>query len=166
MVTNNRSSTFNLFWAVLFSTFVALVLTLVQLPNWLFYFWPDWIALVVVYWALAAPDRVGSFVGFLIGTLLEVLFVRKFGVLGLGLASLAFVVNSMHLQLRVLSVWQQMVLVALLIGLFKLITGFLYGIVTGFTITTEYWYSLLGGMLVWPFAYIVLEELRRLSRIR
>jgi len=166
MVSGGSRSPVNLFWAVFLSSFVALVLMLIQLPASLFYFWPDWIALVVVYWALIAPDRVGPFVGFVIGTVLEVLFVRKFGVLGLGLATLAFIVNSTHQQLRVLSMWQQMILVALFVGVFKLLTGWLYGLVTDFTITREYWYSLLGCLVVWPFAYILLQELRRIARVK
>lgn len=152
--------------AVGLSSFVALILTIVQVPNWLFSFWPDWVAITTVYWALVLPSRVGSFIAFIIGTLLEVLLVRKFGVIGLGLATIAFIVNSAHLQLRVLSIWQQTLFLILLIGFFKLLTGWLYGIVADFTITTEYWYSLLGSMLVWPFAFILLEELRRKARIR
>lgn len=163
---SRRSSPASVFLAVGLSSFVALLLTIVQVPNWLFYFWPDWVALVIVYWALVLPNRIGSFIGFIVGTLLEVLFVRNFGVLGLGLATLAFIVNSAHLQLRVLSIWQQTLFMALLIGVFKLLTGWLYGIVSDFTITTEYWYSLLGSMAIWPFAFILLEELRRKARIR
>lgn len=162
---SSRSSS-SVFFAVALSSFIALVLTVVQVPAWLFYFWPDWIALVLIYWALTSPSRIGPFVAFVIGTLLDVLFVRKFGVFGLGLATLAFIVNSTHQQLRVLSIWQQMIFVGMLIGIFKLLTGWLYGIVSDFSIRTEYWYSLIGGMVIWPFVFILLEELRRKARIR
>ena len=166
MPSSNDSSSGSLAFVVFVSAFVARVLTMVQLPGWLFYFWPDWIAIVVAYWALVAPKRVGPFVGFIIGTLLEVLFVRKFGVMGFGLATLAFIVNSTNLQLRALFIWQQMVSIGLFIGFFKLLTSWLAGMVAGFTITTEYWYSLLGTVVIWPFAFILLEELRRAVRIR
>jgi len=135
------------------------------LPPSLFYFWPDWIVLVVIFWSLTQPDRIGPFIGFIIGTLLEVLFVRNFGVLGLGLATLAFLVNSTHQQLRVLSAWQQMIIVGLFVGVFKLITGWFSGLVSDFVITTEYWYSLFGDILVWPFISILLFELRRFFRV-
>jgi rod shape-determining protein MreD len=162
----NKNNTYTrLSIGLLISVFVALVLAVVQLPDWLFYFWPDWIAIIVVYWALAVPDKVGPFVGFIIGTLLEVLFVRKFGVLGFGLATLAFIVNATNQQLRVLSIWQQMLLIGVFISIFKLSTGWLSGMVSGFTITPEYWYSILGSVLIWPFAYILLDELRRAVRI-
>lgn len=166
MSLNDRNSSWPVALGVSISAFVALVLTVVQLPGWLFYFWPDWIAIVVAYWALVTPKRVGPFVGFVIGTLLEVLFVRKFGVLGFGLATLAFIVNATSQQLRALSIWQQMISMGVFISFFKLLTGWLSGLVSGFTITSEYWYSLLGSVLIWPFAYILLEELRRVVRVR
>jgi len=34
------------------STVIAAVLTLVSLPEWVFYFRPDWLALVVVFWVM------------------------------------------------------------------------------------------------------------------
>ncbi|MDB4512209.1 rod shape-determining protein MreD [Arenicella sp.] len=163
---SNRTSNFKIFWAVALSALVALALMIVPLPQSLFYFWPDWIALVVVYWALYTPEKVGPLVGFVIGVLLEVLFVRKFGVEGLGLATLAFMVNHANQQLSVLSIWQQTIVITMFVALFKLITGWLYGLVGDFTITFEYWYSILGDMFVWPFISILLHELRRKARIR
>ena len=166
MVHPNRQSPVNLYWAMAVSFFVAFLLMLIQLPQWLFYFRPDWVALVVIYWALMSPERIGPFTGFIIGLLLDVLTVSKFGVFGLGLATLAFIVSSISQQLRVLSLWQQMVLVGLLTGLFKLLTGWFYGMVSDFTISSEYWYSLISCMLVWPFVSILMQELRRLLRVR
>ena len=163
---SNRLSNYKIFWAVSFSALIALALMIVPLPQWLFYFWPDWIALVIVYWALYTPEKVGPVVGFLIGVLLEVLFVRKFGVEGLGLATLAFLVNYANQQLNVLSIWQQTIVIAMFVALFKLITGWLYGLVGDFTITIEYWYSLLGCIFVWPFMSILLHEMRRRTRTR
>jgi len=160
-----RSSTANLFWAILVSSIVALTLTILPLPQWLFYFWPDWMALIVVYWALTTPDRIGPWVGFAIGTVLEVVFVRNFGVLGFGMAMLAFTVNRGHLQLQVLSIGPQMLVIGLLIGVFKLVTGWLYGLTSDFRISTDYWYSIVGCVVAWPFVFILLQELRRLLRV-
>lgn len=160
-----QQSGLNLFWAFSLSAFLALALTIVQLEA-IFFYWPDWIALVVIYWALMTPDKIGPFVAFVLGTLLEVLFVRNFGVLGFGLATLAFVVNRGHQQLKVLSLWQQTMIIGVLIGVYKLVTGWLFGMITGFIITSEYFYSLLGSMLVWPFLYILLQELRSKAGVR
>lgn len=160
----SRSSGITVFWAVSLSIFVAAVFTVIPVPQVIFLYWPDWVALVLFYWALTVPDKVGPFVGWAVGTLMEVLFVQTFGVLGLGFATLVFTVNRINLQLKVLSVWQQMLVVGLFIGIFKLITGWLYGMISGFTISSEYFYSLIGCMVSWPFLFILLQELRRMAR--
>ena len=163
---NQNKSVMKLVWVIFLSSFVALILTILPLPQQVFYFWPDWMALIVIYWSLSVPDRIGPWVGFVIGTVLEVLFVRNFGVLGFSMAILAFSTNRMSLQLRALSIWQQTLFVCVFIAVFKLITGWLYGLSNDFTITGEYWFSLVGDFIFWPFVFILLQELRRITRIQ
>lgn len=155
-----------IYWAFALSCFVAFTLMLVQVPDWLSLFWPDWIALVIVYWALLAPSRIGPITGFIVGTILEVLRAKNFGVLSIGLATLAFFVNMSHLQLRVTSRWQQVFLVVMFIAVFKLINLWFEGMVGDARISIRDWYSLLGNFIVWPFINILLDELRRAYRIR
>ncbi len=163
---NKMQSPTSVYWAFALSCFVAFTLMLVQVPDWLSSFWPDWIALVVVYWALLAPNRIGPVAGFIIGTMLEVLRAKTFGVISAGLAVLAFLVNLSHLQLRITSRWQQVFLVVLFVAVYKLINIWFEGMVGDGRITAEDWYSLLGDLAVWPFLNIVLDELRRAYRIR
>ncbi len=137
----------------------------IPLPQGVFFYWPDWIPMIMVFWALTTPDRFGPWVGFVVGILLEVIFVRKFGIEGLALASLIVLVNRSHLQLRVLSVWQQTIVVVLYIAIYKLIAGWLNGLIADFTITREYWYSLLGDLLIWPFLIILLNEVKAKAKI-
>ncbi len=155
-----------IYWAFAISCFFAFALTLVQIPDWLSPFWPDWVALLIVYWALLAPTRIGPVAGFAIGTILEVLTAKTLGVFSAGLATLAFLVNLSHLQLRVTSRWQQIFLVILFVATFKLIHLWLDGLVGDARLTVQDWYSLLGDLAIWPFLNIVLDELRRLYRIR
>lgn len=143
------------------SVFVALVMMLLPVPRWLFYFWPDWMALVMLYWAMTHPHRVGPLIALLISLLLEVLFVSHFGVIGAGLVVVVFIVNRIHAQLRAMSVWQQAIVMAFLVGLFKLLTGWLTGMVSDFIISVEYWYSLMSSFLIWPFLVILLNMLKK-----
>ncbi len=165
MATSSESNT-RVYWAFAISCFVAFTLMLVRVPDWLSSFWPDWIALVIVYWALYAPHNIGPKAGFVIGTMLEVLMAKTFGVLSLALAVLVFLVNLSHLQLRVSSRWQRVFLVILFVAIFKLINLWFEGMVGGDRLTAQDWYSLLGDLAVWPFLTIVLDELRRVYRLR
>ncbi|MEO0368590.1 MAG: rod shape-determining protein MreD [Pseudomonadota bacterium] len=148
------------------STAAAMVLSLVALPDSIYYFWPDWLVLVVIYWSLVEPERVGPFFGLSLGLLMDVLMVKHFGVQSLGFAIIAFLINKSHQQLKVMTTWQQMLIVGLLIATFKLIIGWLYGLVSEFNFTLEFWYSILGSMVAWPFVFIMLNELARFARFR
>jgi len=143
-------SVFNLFIILFISTFIAAVLTIVKLPTWLFYFRPDWLALVAVYWVLAMPERLGVIYGFILGLILDLLLFKLFGLNALGFAALAFIVSHYHQQLRIFGLWQQALLVAIIIGVMKLLE-----------FTWFYWYSLVGDVVVWPFIYILSRDVRR-----
>ena len=49
---------------------VALVLTLIPLPGWASSFRPEWLVLVLIYWAMALPERMGVTIGWLAGLML------------------------------------------------------------------------------------------------
>ena len=58
---------------IVFTFIVALVLTIVPLPDGLAQVRPDWVGLVLIYWCLALPDRVSVGYGFMLGLLTDVL---------------------------------------------------------------------------------------------
>ncbi|MGH1540916.1 MAG: rod shape-determining protein MreD [Arenicella sp.] len=150
-----------LFIVLLLCSFIASVLTIVNLPNWLFYFRPDWIALIVIYWVLAMPDRLGVVFGFIYGLLLDLLLIKAFGLNAFGFSCLAFAISRSYMQLRMFPIWQQALLVGVLIAIMKLFIGLLAGWVSDFRFTQYYWYSIAGDIVLWPFIYIILRDLRR-----
>ena len=121
---------------------------------------------MMVVWALQAPQKVTPLTAFIVGTMLEVLTAKTFGVVSIGLATLVFLVNLSYLQLRVLSSWQQVFLVVVLVAFSNLINLWLEGLVGGNKISVEDWYSIVGNIVVWPFINILLNEVRRAFRIR
>lgn len=147
-------------------TFVAAILTIVNLPGWLFYFRPDWIALLVVYWVLAIPNRVGVFYGMAHGLLLDLLLIKVFGLNALGMSLLAFVITRIYTQIRMFPIWQQAILVSLLIAIMKLLIGWVASWVSDFTFSRYYWYSTLGNIVIWPFLYIILRDIRRALKLK
>lgn len=162
----NQAPVANTFIAVAISVFIALVLNIMPVSDMIYFVWPDWVPVVLIYWALSTPNRVGPWTGFVVGLLLEALKVWSFGVLALGLAVLVFTVNRTHLQMRVLSIWQQMLVVGILVALYRVLTGWVYGLISDFDFSQEYFYPVVGSMLIWPFLLILLHELKRAFGIR
>ena len=77
--TKSNSSAFSRLVPVFISFAVAMVLSVVPLPYYAAILRPDFVALVLIFWCLYYPDRVGLLIAFVVGILLDTMY---FGVLG------------------------------------------------------------------------------------
>ena len=57
----------------------AFMLAIMPLPDWAVEFRPDWVTLVLIYWAMAVPTRVGVTVAWFAGLLLDVSYGTLMG---------------------------------------------------------------------------------------
>ena len=55
---------------------VALLLTVLPLPEWARMYRPQWYTLVLIYWTMASPQRVGVGIGWLTGIIVDTNDVR------------------------------------------------------------------------------------------
>ena len=49
-------------WIIVLSFIMAIMLTALPLPEWAVNWRPSWVAIVLIYWCMAVPDRVGILV--------------------------------------------------------------------------------------------------------
>ncbi|MCP5459802.1 MAG: rod shape-determining protein MreD, partial [Gammaproteobacteria bacterium] len=94
-------------WVILFSFIVALLLTIIPLPLWVDRIRPDWMCLVLIYWCMALPHRVGVGAGWLMGLLLDAAQGTLLGQHALALAVVGFLTLKTYRRVRVLPLWQQ-----------------------------------------------------------
>jgi hypothetical protein len=76
--------------AILASFVIALILTIVPLPEWMTPFRPEWVALTLIYWCMALPQRIGVTIGWSMGFVLDVIKGAVFGQHALALAVVAY----------------------------------------------------------------------------
>ncbi|MDQ7015910.1 MAG: rod shape-determining protein MreD [Gammaproteobacteria bacterium] len=155
------------YWVVPVSLSIALVLTIMPLPPHLQPFRPDWLSLVVLYWGMAIPSRFGLGLACLFALLLDVSQGTLLGQHAFGLCLILYVVLRMHRQVRVSSFIQQALFIAVLLLLKQLLVLWVDGIV-GRSVENLWLYfapSLI-GMLLWPFVFIILRDIRRSLHIR
>ena len=86
---------------------VAMLLAILPMPEWARPFRPQWVTLVLLYWAIALPHRVGVGSGFLAGIVLDVLTGTLLGQHALGLSVVTFIAIQLHQRIRVFPFWQQ-----------------------------------------------------------
>ena len=152
-------------WVIVVTFAIALMLTAVPLPEVVRDWRPAWLALVLVYWALALPERVGVGAGWFAGLLHDAMVGTLLGQHALGLALVAFFTVKLHLRLRVIPLWQQGVSVLVLVLLERGLTLWIQGILG---VPGEWhqalWPALVSALL-WPWVFVLLRDLRRRFRV-
>ena len=147
---------------VITATFVfALILTALPMPESAAIWRPAWVALVLVYWCMAAPGQVGVIVGWTAGLLLDVMSGTLLGQHALGLSIVAYVAHRAHRRVRVLPLWRQGVTIFVLILLYQALVLWSNGIRGILVAAPTYWTSPLVSMLLWPWVFVVLRVVRR-----
>ena len=68
---------------------------------------PYWLALVLAYWVLEAPERVGLGFAFAVGVLADLLYGSLLGEQALRLVIMAFILQRFRLRLRFFPLSQQ-----------------------------------------------------------
>ncbi len=147
---------------IILATFlVALVLTILPWPVWTEQFRPDWVALVLIYWCMALPNRVGVGTGWTAGLILDVLYGSILGENALAKALVAFLTVHFHLQLRMYPRWQQAVVVLLLVAANNLLTLWIKHLAGQAPATWSYLTPSIVSMLIWPWLFVILRDIRR-----
>ncbi len=146
---------------IIMSFIVALLLTVIPMPSWMLMLRPEWVALVLLYWCLALPQRIGVGTAFTLGLLLDVLQGAVLGQHALALSLIAFLAIKVHQQVRVYPIWQQALSIMALIILYQMLVLWINGIVGHKTDTWQYWLPAISSTLLWPWTYIILRDLRR-----
>jgi len=148
-------------WVILLSFMLAFMLTLLPLPEYARPFRPEWSALVLIYWCLALPERVGVGVAFVAGVLLDVTTGTLLGQHALGFIVIAYLTLVMHQRIRVFPVRQQAFTVLMLLLLYQLLLLWVNGITGNAPQSWTYWTASLTGTLLWPWTFIIMREIRR-----
>lgn len=84
----------------------AFALSALPMPDWATLWRPPWVALVLLFWALHAPERAGVFVGWMCGLLLDVLAGTLIGQHALALALVAWLGQGIRRHVRLSAVWE------------------------------------------------------------
>ena len=100
-------------WFVVVSLLVALLVSIVPLSGDWAWVRPDFVLLTLVYWLLALPERVGVFVSWLCGMVLDILQGVVLGQNAFALAVVAYIIQVSYQRLRMHSLRKQAAFIAL-----------------------------------------------------
>lgn len=146
---------------IIFSFIVAYMLTAMPLPEWALNWRPAWVTVVLIYWCLAIPNRVGIGIAWVLGLLLDVQQGTVFGQNAIALTIIAFIIIKTHQRVRVYPLVQQAMLVCVLLLLAQLFTLWIRAMMGFQPQHWTYWAPAFTSMVIWPWLFIILRDVRR-----
>ncbi|MDD9889768.1 MAG: rod shape-determining protein MreD [Gammaproteobacteria bacterium] len=149
-------------WVIILSFFIAYLLAIVPFPDWAMNYRPEWVPMVLIYWVMALPYRIGIGAAWFAGLILDILEGSILGLNAMALVIIAYVTLSLHLRLRMFSSLQQAGLVLALVGLNLTLSHWLQ-IITGQTVASNLMFLMaaLTSAVIWPSLFQLLRQIRR-----
>jgi rod shape-determining protein MreD len=156
-------------WLILLTLVVAMVLAIVHVPEtwhqWLGWLRPAWVALVIFYWVMELPQRMGLIAAWVLGALVDVLQAEPLGLNGVILAGITYVTWRFYERLRMYSVVQQSAVVFLLVAGAEVIRVVVMDLVADRGLSWGIFGPAVTSMLLWPLVALALTQLRLRFRV-
>jgi rod shape-determining protein MreD len=154
------------FLVIPLSLILGLVLTMIPLPDWTQIYRPDWVAMILIYWSMAMPHRVGLWFAFFTGILVDVTQGTLLGQHSLALVLIIFINLNFYLRIRVMPLTRQALYVLVLLFINQFAVVWIEGIMQRSPPVMAYFAAPLVGMAIWPWVFIVLRDIRRKAQLR
>ena len=148
------------------SLVIALILMILPLPDWAQIYRPNWMALVLIYWSMALPGRVGLWFAFFSGIVLDTSLGTILGQHTLALVVVVYFNMNFYQRIRVLALAQQAIYVFALLLINQVVVAWVEGIMGRPTPLMAYFGAPLVGMVIWPWVFVILRDIRRKALLR
>jgi len=148
-------------FVIILSFAAAMLMNILPLPDEINDFKPDWVALVLVYWVMAVPNRVGVLTGWIVGLFVDVLYGSLFGIHAMAFGLVAYLIQMTFHRLRLFPRWKQSINITVVIGIHMLVVLVLRGFVKSVSTEYTYWLPLIGSLIFWPWVFVILRDVRR-----
>jgi rod shape-determining protein MreD len=149
---------------IIITSAIALLLTIVPLPQLLNFGRPDWLLLIVIYWSLNAPQIAGLTYAWICGLIIDALIGTLIGQHALAYAITAAIAQHFALRIRVFPVLHQAIVVLLIVSIYHFLLFWIDGIVGTAIASWIRWLPALVGALLWPILVAVIDTSNRRMR--
>ena len=139
----------------------ALILSVVPMPAPFDAGRPMWLAMVVAYWVMALPHRVGLLTAWVAGLATDVLFGELFGQNALVLVLVAWLILLLYQRIRRFPLWQQSLVMLPVLGIAQMVALWLSSLAGNRPPTLLYLLPAVISAVLWPWVFSVLRGIRR-----
>ena len=151
---------------IFLSLVVALWLLIIPLPVWAQWGRPAFVAMVLLYWVIALPERVGIGISWLVGLVQDIVTGAPLGQNAFSFAVLSYLALILYQRLRMYTPLQQALVVFVLIGLHQLLGNWVQTLHGTASPDLLFLLPALVSALLWPLLSEFLRLLRRAYYVR
>jgi rod shape-determining protein MreD len=145
---------------VLITLLVAFMLMIAPLPDTVQSFRPDWLTLVLIFWAMTVPHSYSVGVAWLLGIVLDVAQGTMLGQHALALCVVVYITVKFHLLMRVFPLSQLTATVFALLALYQFLLFWINGVAGVSAPAVDYWGPVVTGTIIWPILSTLLSGMR------
>ncbi len=159
-MTNTESA--NGMGVIIITIAFAMLLMMLPMPDQLRPFRPEFVLMVLIYWVVALPRRVGVGFAWVVGVLMDAIMGITLGISAFSYVLVIFFTARFYLQLRQYPPWQQAFIIAILVLAVHIIA-------IAMSSQTRYlyvWVPALSSMIIWPINYSLLRNIRRYFHVK
>ena len=149
---------------VVMSFIFGLMLTIMPLPDAIAAFRPDWLAMLVIFWAMQLPRTWSVGTAWIVGIVLDASQGTLLGQHALALCCVAFITVRFHLLMRVFPAPQLIASVFPILAIYQFLLFWINGVAGVDAPAVAYWGPVLSGTLLWPVMMAFLSGLRYRTR--
>lgn len=151
---------------ILVSILIALILSTLPLPETLQSWRPEWVLLVLFYWLVALPERIGIGVSWTVGIALDVLEGSLLGLNALSLTLIAYCSLLFYQRVRMFSWLQQSLFVFALVAVHQIISHWIKGILGASAQSMMFLIPAFISALIWPWLFVLMRGVRRSFNVK
>ncbi|SDU20193.1 rod shape-determining protein MreD [Halopseudomonas salegens] len=143
------------------SILLALLLSIMPMPSSIEAARPLWLAMVLAYWVMALPHRVGLLTAWVSGLATDVLYGDLFGQHALVMTLVAWLVLVLHQRIRRFPLWQQSLVMLPVLGTAQMLLLWLNSLTGNRPPLLLFLLPALVSAFFWPWVVALLAAVRR-----
>ena len=143
------------------SLILALIVNLLPWNGVAVLLWPDLVAMVLLYWSIHQPRRVGLMTGWFFGLLMDIADGVLFGQHALAYVVMAYGAYFLHRRIQTFNLWQQSLYIFGLLLLMRVVMLLVRLAFDAVFPGWLYFVSAVVGAVLWPMVSLLLQMPQR-----
>lgn len=149
-------------WVVIITSLIAaFILMLLPMPEWAVWARPVWVLMVLIYWSMSLPHKVGLFTAWMTGLVVDLLNGSLLGLHALAYVCVIYLVSRLYTRLNMYPLMQQGFWVLFFAIIYQFILYCVQGFIGELPASRLYWLASITTMLLWPWLFVFMRDCQR-----